>query len=189
MVKEAIEYTRAAINRLAYTVDFLELGQETYGKEYKEMKESTNNNKSFYVKDCKRFLEEKMEIVLINQYKSTNGRKKLDEYEENTNGAKLIIFVRLYGNNWIQNYVDNEKWKLFEIKDTLEVNKMKKIKESYRFYIKGSSQFTLFSVDFLKQTIHFDKFLSIKGRYGYLLQYSFYKNIFFISPCNNTIKD
>lgn len=41
MLKEAIEYTRAAINRLAYTVDFLELGQETYGNEYKEINEYT----------------------------------------------------------------------------------------------------------------------------------------------------
>ncbi len=41
MLKEAIEYTRAAINRLAYTMDFLELSQETYGNDYKEINEYT----------------------------------------------------------------------------------------------------------------------------------------------------
>lgn len=38
MVKEAIEYTQAAINRLAYTLDFLELGLEL-NKEYREINE------------------------------------------------------------------------------------------------------------------------------------------------------
>ncbi len=38
MLKEAIEHTQKAINKLAYTLDFLELSQET-NREYKEINE------------------------------------------------------------------------------------------------------------------------------------------------------
>ena len=162
--------------------------EENDGKECEEEKQSTKNNKSFYVKDCKRFMEEKMEIFLINQYYKTDECNKYDEEGENKEGAKLYIFVRLEGKNWISNYVDIEKWKLFEIKDRFEIYKMKKKNSNYRFFIEGCFQLILLSVNPVKQKINVEKFLSIKGRYGYLLQYSFFKNIFFISPYRNIIK-
>ena len=42
MLKEAIEHTRTAINKLAYTLDFLELSQET-NREYKEINDYAIN--------------------------------------------------------------------------------------------------------------------------------------------------
>ncbi|MEL6165600.1 MAG: transcription antitermination factor NusB [Cyanobacteria bacterium J06628_3] len=64
MVKEAIEYTRAAINRLAYTLDFLELGQETYGKEYKEISNYTINLIKIITLERK-VIDEKISTALV----------------------------------------------------------------------------------------------------------------------------
>lgn len=63
MLKEAIEYTRAAINRLAYTMDFLELGQEL-NKKYREINEYAINLVR-KISSERQFLDEKISTALV----------------------------------------------------------------------------------------------------------------------------
>lgn len=63
MLKEAIEYTRTAINRLAYTLDFLELSQET-NKKYKEINEYAINLVR-KISSERQFLDQKISTALV----------------------------------------------------------------------------------------------------------------------------